>query len=557
MHNIIFLPEKKTARVARGTSIAEAARAAGVFIETPCNGALICGKCKVRLDVSDLPLTDTCGAHMISEAEKAEGYVLACATTVRGDIRVTVSRETGAKAETQTVKSGVSFNTELAPEIRKEYDTERDETVVRSASGAVLGAEAGDTGGELYGCVVDIGTTTLAAELANMKTGAVTETLTSVNPQTAYGQDVLSRILFASEPQGLDTLRASVLTEINAMLARLCEDAGISAERVYELVLSGNSAMLHIVMGINPSSLGRVPFSMILKGGESFNASENGFDISKLGLTYLPPLISAYVGADICSGILAAQLHKIKGRSLFLDIGTNGEMLVADDGRLYAASTAAGPAFEGMNIKFGSRAVRGAIEYFKIADTGDVTVRTIGGAAPSSVCGSGLLDIVGELVTSGVIDESGRFESANLLPQKLAARMIEDDGKPAFSLAPGVFLTQQDVRQVQLAKGALRAGVETLLSAVDASAGELDRVLIAGSFGYHLRAESLINIGLLPAAFAGKIEFLGNTSQSGGRAFLLNRSYRDEIAALVPKIEVIELANRADFNDLFIDCLSF
>jgi uncharacterized 2Fe-2S/4Fe-4S cluster protein (DUF4445 family) len=341
------------------------------------------------------------------------------------------------------------------------------------------------------------------------------------------------------------------------MLTGLCEDAGVSAKRVYELVLSGNTTMLHLAMGLDPAPLGRVPFVSRLTGGESFKAKDIGFGISDFGLVYLPPIISAYVGADICSGILAARLHKLKGLSLFIDIGTNGEMLIADDGKLWAASTAAGPAFEGMNIKFGSRAVKGAIEYFKIEDTDDITLRAIGGAAPSFICGSGLLDIVGELVAHGVIDETGRFESAESLPPKLAAAMTEADGKPAFSLAPGVYLTQQDVRQVQLAKGALRAGVETLLTLAETNADAPNRVLIAGSFGYRLREESLINIGLLPAAFAGKIEFLGNTSQSGGRVFLMNRSYREEIAALVSEIEATELANRADFNDLFIDCLNF
>jgi uncharacterized 2Fe-2S/4Fe-4S cluster protein (DUF4445 family) len=434
---------------------------------------------------------------------------------------------------------------------------ERNETVVSEAGGVRLGAEMGDTRGELYGGVVDIGTTTLVAELVDMRSGAAAASVSSVNPQTAYGQDVLSRIQFASEPRGLDTLRTAVLREINAMLSDLCGNAGISSERVYELVLSGNTAMLHIVMGLDPSPLCRVPFTSLLSGNESIDARSIGFDISGFGLAYLPPLISAYVGADICSGILAAQLHRLGGRSLFIDIGTNGEMVIADNGKLYAASTAAGPAFEGMNIKHGARAVPGAIDYFRIGSAGDCTVRAIGGAAPSCICGSGLIDIVGELVANGVIDGSGRFESAKALPPRLAARMIAADGKPAFSLAPGVCLTQRDIRQVQLAKGALRAGAETLLSIVRTDADDLDRVLIAGSFGYHLREESLINIGLLPAAFAGKIKFLGNTSQSGGRAFLLNKYYRDEIAAIASAVQTIELANREDFSDLFIGCLNF
>jgi uncharacterized 2Fe-2S/4Fe-4S cluster protein (DUF4445 family) len=460
-------------------------------------------------------------------------------------------------SEVQAIKDGALFDLEINPKIYKFYIEAQNETAVRVSGGALLGMEKGDTRGELYGCVVDIGTTTLAAELVDMGRGAAIAGLSSLNPQTAYGHDVLSRIMFASEPRGLDTLRTSVLREINAMLARLLRETGISAERVYEIVMSGNTAMLHIIMGTDPSPLAAVPFTATLKGNAGFGAKELGFGISGIGLAYLPPIISAYLGADISAGILAAQLHRRKGRSLFMDIGTNGEIIVADNGRLLAASAAAGPAFEGMNISYGSRAGAGAIEYFKIGDTGDFTVRAIGGAAPRSICGSGLMDITGELVAHGVIDESGRFAPADSLPPRLASGLTVLDGKPAFSPAPGVFLTQKDVRQVQLAKGALCAGVESLLAAAGTDMEKIDSVLIAGSFGSHLREESLINIGLLPAAFAGKIEFLGNTSQSGGRAFLVNGSYRDEIAELVPEIEVPELANRADFGDLFIDCLNF
>ncbi|MDR1573284.1 MAG: ASKHA domain-containing protein [Clostridiales Family XIII bacterium] len=558
MPSIRFLPEQKTVCAAPGTTIAEAARAAGVAIETPCNGALICGKCKVKLAPADLSRVDSsAGAHLTDDAEKAEGCVLACAATVHGDICVTIVNEGGVRAETQTVRDGRSFDAALAPAIGKDYLPERDETAVRTAGGALRGLEPGDTRDALYGLVADIGTTTLVTELVDLRTGRAMAARSSVNPQAAYGQDVLTRIGFASDPQGLATLHTLILREINAMTADLCEETGVRASRIYEIVLSGNTAMLHLVMGRDPAPLGRVPFVSRLAGGENFDAKESGFAISPFGLAYLPPLISAYVGADISSGVLAAQLHKREGRSLFVDIGTNGEMILAADGRLCAASAAAGPAFEGMNIKFGMRATAGAIEHFKTEDTGAFSVRAIGGAPPSGICGSGLIDIMGELVGNGVLDETGRFVSADALPPHFAARMTCEDGKPAFSVAKGVCLTQQDVRQVQLAKGALRAAVETLLKVLRTDADEIDRVLIAGSFGYHLRAENLIRIGLLPEAFAGKIEFLGNTSQSGGRAFLVNRYCREEMAALAARIEVVELANREDFNKLFIDCLGF
>jgi uncharacterized 2Fe-2S/4Fe-4S cluster protein (DUF4445 family) len=557
MPDILFLPNQKTARVAPGTTILEAARAVGVLIETPCGGAQICGKCKVKIAPTDLPYAGRAGGRLTDAGEQAADCVLACAAAVYDDMSVTIAETGGERDETRILKSGSSFAPALAPEINKEYRPERDETDVYAAGGALRGTETGDTRGELYGVVVDIGTTTLAAELTDMQNGAVPAAVSSVNPQTSYGQDVLSRIKFASEPQGLSTLNELILREINTLTTRLCKEAGVDADRIYEIVLSGNTAMLHLVMNRDPSALGRFPFTSLLKGGESFKAKESGFAISAFGSAYLPPLISAYVGADISSGILAAQLHKRKGRSLFVDIGTNGEMVAADNGKLCVTSAAAGPAFEGMNIKCGARAAAGAIERFKIDAQGGVTVGVIGDVTPSAICGSGLIDIVGELVANGVIDESGRFASPDSLPPRLAARMIESEGKPAFSVAPGVLLTQQDVRQVQLAKGALRAGVEILLKIVGTSAEKIDRVLIAGSFGCHLRTESLINIGLLPGAFAGKIEFLGNTSRSGGRAFLLNWAYRAEIAALVSEIEVVELANRDDFNSLFIDCLNF
>jgi uncharacterized 2Fe-2S/4Fe-4S cluster protein (DUF4445 family) len=555
MPNVCFLPAQKTVRVAPGTTIAAAARAAGVPLEMPCNGALICGKCKVKLAPADPSRVERSGAHLLNDAERAEGYVLACATTVVGDIRVIVDGG-DARAETRILQDGRSFETAIAPAIGKEYLPERGETAVR-ANGALRGFEAGDTCGALYGLVMDVGTTTLVAELVDMRTGGTMAVRSSVNPQVAYGQDVLSRIGFASEPAGRAILHTLLLRELNDLTARLCEEAGVGADRVYEIVLSGNTAMLHLAMGRDPSSLAKTPFVSSLAGGENFGAKENGFDISPLGLVYLPPLISAYVGADVSSGILAARLREREGRSLFIDIGTNGEMVVASNGRLCAAAAAAGPAFEGMNVKFGMRATTGAIERFEIEDTGAFAVRVIGGAPPSGICGSGLIDIVGELVANGVVDETGRFVSGDALPPHLAAAMTRADENRAFSVAPGVFLTQRDVRQVQLAKGALRAGIETLLDVLETGADEIDRVLIAGSFGYHLRAKNLINIGLLPGAFAGKIEFLGNTAQSGGRAFLMNRAHREEMAALVADIEVVELANREGFDKLFIDCLGF
>jgi uncharacterized 2Fe-2S/4Fe-4S cluster protein (DUF4445 family) len=241
--------------------------------------------------------------------------------------------------------------------------------------------------------------------------------------------------------------------------------------------------------------------------------------------------------------------------TLFVDIGTNGEMVLAVDGGLAATSTAAGPAFEGMNITFGMRAARGAIEGFMVEED-NIVVKTIGNADPQGLCGSGLLDLVGELAYTGVLGSSGRFVKHHPDPL-LEERLEAVDGKTIFRVAGPVLLTQKDVRQVQLAKGAVRAGIELLLKSEGLNSADVDRVLIAGSFGYHLRTRSLVNLGLLPPKFTDRVEFVGNTSKTGGRAFLLNASLRSQMSELAAGVTIVELANDPAFERTFVAALAF
>jgi len=399
----------------------------------------------------------------------------------------------------------------------------------------------------------------LVASLANLNSGEELDSVSALNPQAVHAQDVLSRIKLASEKSGLKLMYSELIAEINRMIVHLARKNNISNERIYEVVFSGNTCMLHLATNTNPYSLGRFPYNPEIIGDIHLKSSEHNLVISKFGLIYLPPIISAYVGADITSGILASQLHERKGITLFVDIGTNGEMVLACDGSLSATSTAAGPAFEGMNITHGMRAGTGAVEFFNIEDRGNITIKTIGNEEAVGICGSGLLDIVGELVAFGVINKNGKLinpEKELILPA-LRERIMEQDGKLVFKVADQILLTQKDIRQVQLAKGAIRTGIEFLLKSKGIKASEVDKVLIAGSFGYHLRAKSLMNIGLLPREFEGKIEFIGNTSKSGGQAFLLNKNYRKQMAELVKDIEVIELANYKDFDKVFVSYLNF
>jgi uncharacterized 2Fe-2S/4Fe-4S cluster protein (DUF4445 family) len=321
--------------------------------------------------------------------------------------------------------------------------------------------------------------------------------------------------------------------------------------------------MLHIAVNTDPYSLGQFPYIPSLLGAEHRPASD--LRISPFGLIWLPPIISAYVGADITSGILSSALDKKKGTTVFIDIGTNGEMVLAKDGRLAASSTAAGPAFEGMNISCGMRASQGAIESFSIAD-GAVSFQVIGDNSGwegkttiTGICGSGLLDIAGELVRTGLIGSNGRFikpGNENGAPP-LIDRLRPHEGKNAFFITDDVYLSQKDIRQIQLAKGAIRCGIEMLLAHFNMSADDVDILEIAGSFGYHLNETSLLNIGLLPPVFAGKTAFVGNTSMSGAAAFLLNTSFRSQMAELVKEVDVVELANDENFEKNFIKYLSF
>lgn len=557
MAKVHFFPADVSVEAERGTTILQAALKAGVVLESPCNGEGTCGKCKVKLQPQYLACIVEEEGHRLTKAEKAEGFVLSCQAKIQDDIQVEVVPQ--QKNHTlQILSRGKSLEVELAGLIAKVYDEEKQNTQVW-ADDRLLGTEKGDTVQQNLGVVVDIGTTTLVASLININNGEEVETASSLNPQSLHAQDVLSRIKLASEPEGLELMYSGVVKEINGLIASVAKKAGVNPQHIYEVIFSGNTCMLHLATGVNPESLGKHPYIPQVRGGNHVGAAEHGLKIAPFGLIYLPPIVSAYVGADITSGILAADIKGQKGVTLFVDIGTNGEMVIGVDGRLAAASTAAGPAFEGMNITHGMRAGDGAIELFEISPEGQITLETIGNAPAVGICGSGLLDIVGELVANGVIGKTGRYVAPERtdLPQNLKERMVKKEGKPVFLVAPGVWLTQKDVRQVQLAKGAVRAGIEFLLKASEISAEQVDRILIAGSFGYHLRAKSLLNIGMLPQEFADRIEFVGNTSKTGGEALLLNTDCREKISQIVEDIEVLDLAAYENFDKVFVECLGF
>lgn len=560
---IHFIPQNVTLSVPEGTRLLDAARQAGLTVEAPCDGMGGCGKCRVKVSARGAVREEP--HRLLTEAERSDGWVLSCQSAVLGDLEVFLPPPPSEDLDILT--DGQPISVPVAPWIRKclaPEGTQPDSSpsrIPRStqvfAGDRLLATEPGDTTSHLYGLAVDIGTTTLVAALTDLRDGRELAVASSLNPQARYAQDVLSRIQMASQAEGLRTLHKDLICELNRLIGELVARAGLSANHIYEAVFSGNTTMLHLALGASPASLGEYPFTPVLTGGLHEPAAQIDLAISPHGLIYLPPILSAFVGADITAGILATRLASLPGVSLFVDIGTNGEMVLAIDGRLTATSTAAGPAFEGMNISCGMRASRGAIEAVLLRDHA-VQICTIGQAEPAGVCGSGLLDAVGELVACHAIDKQGRFQPDGFHGKAAGKELWEFmNGALVFRLAGPVYLSQKDIRQVQLAKGAIRAGIELMLRANHLSAAQVDRILVAGSFGCHLRPASLIHVGLLPRDFAGRIEFVGNTSKTGAQAMLLNHPARHDLKTLIQSIQPFDLASHPEFQETFVDSLYF
>lgn len=553
MPTVHFTKQNISLTVAEEANLLDAARRAGITIDAPCDGSGTCGKCRVKLRAESSQSWKEADHKFISQAAREDGSVLACQTSVHGDVEVEI--EDAASGDLKILSGGRALEVAIEPYVRKRFDPSATATTVEIGSSRFF--EAGDTAGKVYGLAVDIGTTTLVVSLVDLRSGGEVAVASSLNPQANYGQDVLSRIKLASKPEGLEKLHRELIQELNRKIAEITAESGISAEYIYEAVFSGNTTMLHLAAGVNPASLGKYPYVPALRGGDHLEAKQIGLAISRHALVYLAPIMSAYVGGDISCGMLATRLAEQSGVVLFVDIGTNGEMVLIANGRLIATSTAAGPALEGMNITCGMRASRGAVEMVALTDEG-MEIKTIGKSAPVGLCGSGLLDVVGELAAQGGVDKSGRFQTNGSTRAKAWWKQWESiDGKAVFRIAGPVYLSQKDVRQVQLAKAAIRSGIELLLKANQLTANDVGRVLIAGSFGFHLRTASLINLGLLSPEFGDRVEFVGNTSKTGAQALLLNAQLRETMQECVRQVEVVELANDPAFQKVFVRALSF
>jgi uncharacterized 2Fe-2S/4Fe-4S cluster protein (DUF4445 family) len=432
------------------------------------------------------------------------------------------------------------------------------------------------------GLAVDIGTTTVEAALIDTGTGMVIANRSEINPQTRFGMDVLSRISYVmGHPHGVSTLQEAIVNSIDAMTGDLCRAAGVRASSIGAVAVAGNCAMLHLLLGMDPTPLGAFPFTPAFVGGRDLPAAEVGLEtVGKNARLYCLPSVSAFVGGDVVAGVYSSGLIRHKGDALLVDIGTNGEMVLSKGAALASrtlasCSCAAGPALEGMNIRCGMRASAGAIEDIFIDEDGSVRLKIVGGATPRGmvprgavpvgICGSGVLAAIKEFLRVGLVRSDGSLVAPEELPfrrRRLAALYREEGeekegGHLSIGLSGDVVITQKDIRQVQLAKGALLSGVCALLDWAGLQAGDIDKVFVAGQFGAHLPAENLTACGVLPAEFGEKMEYIGNSSLSGARMALIVPSVREEMETLARSVASLELSAMPSYDELFMKCLEF
>jgi uncharacterized 2Fe-2S/4Fe-4S cluster protein (DUF4445 family) len=437
--------------------------------------------------------------------------------------------------------------------------------------GTLIDFEPGDTTSACYGIAIDIGTTTLVASLHDLSTGDELAVTARVNSQTRIGDDVLTRIRHAtSSSHGLEQLQQAVATNCATMVKQLCHQTAVSRQHIYSAVIAGNTTMQHVAAGIDPTSLGQVPFIPVQTASMCLEARDLDLATHPDARIHFLPVIGGFVGGDTVAGLIATQAADREGNTLLIDIGTNGEIVLARDGRLWATSAAAGPAFEGARISCGMRAAEGAIEKVSLTDD-QLTFSTIGGVAARGICGSGLIDAAAQMLRFGVLTPEGRMRARDEMPHDTPAdimRRIETDAqeKQTFRLVdadrggrgPGITVTQQDVRELQLAAGAIRSATRMLLKRAGIDASNLNTILLAGGFGSFIRRSSAQRLGLLPPNVAHeRIRFVGNTSLRGAQWVLLSQSARAKAEQLARQAELVELSTDRDFLHEFTEAMIF
>jgi len=580
-------------------SLLTAAQQAGVSIAAVCGGAGICGSCKVRLMAGTLSPPTSIENEAFSASELVDGWRLACQAFPLSDLKIEIPSDS-LTATHRLQLEGIEQYISLVPAVRTQEvwvdppsltdlradwkrltDALSEAGVVAQTDPAVMAqlssqmrknhwhgpivlAEDGTVVGMLapivhpFGVAVDIGTTKMAIFLVDLATGRTIARKGAMNPQIAYGEDVVARIAYANQSEADRlSLQRRVVETINTAIAELCQSVSITVDQVVDLVVVGNTAMHHLFAGLPVRQLGEAPYVAAVSQAVRFPARSIGLDSAPGAFVYMPPNIAGYVGADHSAMLLASRLQQHSGTAIALDIGTNTEISLSKNGTLVSCSCASGPAFEGAHIHAGMRAVPGAIERAQFY-SGDWHISTVDGLAPVGICGSGILDVVAGLLTSGQIDESGRF-TENIArrvdyPQGGAIELVSAEnsgtGKP-------ILVTRNDIREIQLAKAAIRSGVEVLLHQTGTHDYEIDHFLVAGAFGTYLNLESAVRIGMFPRLPQDRCRQIGNAAGIGAQMMLINAQSRRETEAIRERMTYVELTTVPDYMDIYVDAILF
>jgi uncharacterized 2Fe-2S/4Fe-4S cluster protein (DUF4445 family) len=624
-HLVIFQPSGRRGYIDEGETIMEASQELGVDLESVCGGRATCGKCKVRIEEGSLKKysIDSGREHLspmeesekkfVTKHQKLDGYRLACVARIYGDVLVFVPEESRT-AKQIVCKPATKRVFDLKPAVRKCYvelvpatledpaaDWERlqaeltkrfglrnltiDYQVLLSLQEAIRRGEWKITASVWmdrevikvepgfrergYGVAVDIGTTTVAAYLCDLITGEVVATESAMNSQVLYGEDVMSRISYAMvNKNGLKTLNQVLVKQLNQLVRGAAVQASIKLGDILDMTVVGNTCMHHLFVGINPEYLGRAPFSPSVHHSLDVKARDLGLNIAKGAYVHVLPIEAGFVGADNVGVLIAEEPYKQDKMVLIIDIGTNGELVLGSQDKLICSSCATGPAFEGANIKYGTRAAPGAIERVAISpDSKEVRLKVIGKTGwhtsldtpgINGICGSGILDTIAQMFLAGVLQDSGRFNLDLKTP-----RLRTNEGQSEFviawahqtSIGHDISVSQADVRAVQLAKAAMYAGARLMMHRLGVK--KLDKVILAGAFGSYIDKKSAIIIGLFPDCALENVYAVGNAAGDGARIALLNIDKRKEANEVARKVQYVELTTDADFERQFVQAMYF
>ncbi|RQD75065.1 MAG: DUF4445 domain-containing protein [Candidatus Syntrophonatronum acetioxidans] len=604
--SVTFKPLEKKIMVTPGTSIKKALEEADLSFEFPCGGKGKCRKCFVLVMEGVEPPTlmeqKHCEKNLLEE-----GYRLACVTKIYRDIIIDLIEEEGetnhkiihrcssreVEVDPHLFKKCVKIDKSVLKDYPSDYEflitslgerlginlnslrrldqvlQETDDIISVLTDGKeILNLEEGDTRGNMLGVAVDIGTTTLAGYLMDLTSGQELEVVSALNPQSKYGCDIISRVTYVEEENGLGKLHKLIIEGINNIIEKAAKKAGVSTEDICFITITGNTFMHHLFLGVNPSPLAHYPNTPVIDRSLKFKGEELGLKINPGGIVCLIPVACGFIGADAIAVIMDTELDRTDKIKLVLDIGTNGEIMVGCREKVLAAcSAAAGPAFEGPQISCGMRAVKGAIEGLKFRNS-EMEISVIGEGKAKGICGSGLIDAVAGLIQQGIVDPGGRILSPEEIKDSkgdFKKRIKKYQKNNAFLLVDGdasyhgrpIYITQKDIRELQLAKAALYTGIHILLDSFKIKPGDLEGIYLAGTFGSYLNPESACAIGLLPFELIDKIYVVGNAAGSGAKMVLLSRKELKRAESISNIVEYVDLSSHSQFNTLLPQFLNF